>query len=235
MLFLKSLPADLRANGGFQWPGQVGAIVESTTWDPYPVCGAGLHGLRNGEGDLQLLNLSETATWIAFESVDEHGDPSDAEAVVIDRAKAKCHRAIIRAIGARDEATAWLVQQGCTKVPYANITVGDYQVAAVGPCAKVSSGFNGIAIGGGHSHATVAECGIAITDSWGKSQSRGFNTVAISGRHGHATVEDCSIAITGDSSTSAMAAMTLSSMDFRMLPQSPSGLSNTSRNGTLPM
>ena len=43
MLFLKSLYADNRGYNGFLWPDQVGAIVESETWDPTPQCGDGLH------------------------------------------------------------------------------------------------------------------------------------------------------------------------------------------------
>ena len=121
MLFLKSLPADRLARNDFLWPDKVGAIVESETWNPAPVCGGGLHGLINGEGNTGLLCNHDDAIWYAFESVDEHGNPSDTETVDIDGEKGKCHRAIVRAVGTRTEATTWLVKQGCKHVPYAAI------------------------------------------------------------------------------------------------------------------
>lgn len=199
MLFLKSLPASLRAHEGiFQWPGNVGDIVTSDTWDPYPCCGGGLHGLVNGEGDHSLLCHDPDAIWIAFESVDEHGNPSDDETIIIDWKKGKCHRAIIRAIGTRDEATGWLVRQGCTRVVYAKRHVGNNQIAAVGTLGTATSSYEGIAIGEYGATAKVEESGIAITKARGTSQSRGNNAIAITDHHGNATVEDRSIAIAGD-------------------------------------
>ena len=198
MLFLKSLPATRLAHGNFQWPDRVGAIVQSETWDPTPTCGGGLHGLKNGEGQLGLLDDSTDAIWYAFESVDEHGNPSDDKAVVIDWEKAKCHRAIIRAIGTRDEATDWLVRQGCNQVAYANHLVGDYRLATVGHHGAAFSGNGGIAIGKRTATATVAERGIAITDDWGESKGNGQHTIAISDYQGKATVDDRSIAIVDD-------------------------------------
>ena len=62
MLFLKCLPLNLRAHKGFEWPSQVGNIVESETWDPNPVCGGGLHGLNNGKGSSDMLPVSYTDT-----------------------------------------------------------------------------------------------------------------------------------------------------------------------------
>jgi hypothetical protein len=201
MLFLKALPANRLAYGNFLWPDQVGAIVEAPDWSPHPSCGYGLHGLRNGEGDLGLLCQHPDAVWYAFESVDENGNPSDAESVVIDYGKAKCHRAIIRAVGTRDEATAWLVEHGCTKVPYANHLVCDYQLATVGNYGTATSGNQGIAIGKDRATAKVAEGGTAITGSWGESEGCGHRAIAITDYQGTATVEDRSIAIADDHGT----------------------------------
>lgn len=181
----------------FQWPDHVGAIVESTTWDPRPVCGNGLHGLINGDGAISDLTLDKDAVWIAFESIDEHGNPSDAEAVAIGSDKGKCHRAIIRAIGTRAEATNWLVQQGCTKVVYANHQVGDGEIASVGHYGHAQCGYDGIAIGGYEATAQSGEYGISISRAGGKTNGVGRRTIAIvNGGYGAATVEDCSIAIT---------------------------------------
>jgi len=144
MLFLKSLPANRLARTNFLWPDQVGAIVESTTWNPERICGSGLHGLINGEGDTGLLCHENDAVWYAFESVDEHGNPSDAETANIDDEKGKCHRAIIRAVGTRAEATEWLVRQGCKHVPYASIIADDMDIAVGKDSAVITGNSNSV-------------------------------------------------------------------------------------------
>ena len=149
-------------------------------------------------GNTILLDDSTDAVWIAVESVGEQGMQSKAEAVAIDWEKGKCHRAIIRAIGTRDEATNWLVKHGCTKVVYANHLVGDHQFATVGHYGAAFAGTDSVAIGGKRASATVAENGIAITQMRGESKGHGHHTIAISNYSGHAAVEDRSIAIAGD-------------------------------------
>ena len=155
MLFLKSLPANRLAYNKFLWPDQVGVIIESTTWDPRPECGGGLHGLIEGQGDTNLLCDDDDAVWYAFESVDENGNPSDAEAIAIDYEKGKCHRAIIRAVGTLNEATTWLVQAGCRRIPYATIIADD--------SSGVYLGKDSATITGRDSAIVVGDCGQVIT------------------------------------------------------------------------
>ena len=40
---------------GFQWPLEVGAIVECPDWNPEPECGGGLHMLPEAIGNYDLL------------------------------------------------------------------------------------------------------------------------------------------------------------------------------------
>ena len=205
MLFLKSLYADNRGYNGFLWPDKVGAIVESETWDPTPVCGGGLHGLINGNGSSQLLKTSPDAIWIAFESVDENGNPSDAEAVTIDYEKGKCHRAIIRAIGSKKTATAWLMAQGCTYVHYAvkvatdnhgTATAGDWGIAVTERYGVAEAKNQGIAISDERGKSATGNWGIAISADYGTATGD-IGSIAIAGYHSMATTRECGIAITG--------------------------------------
>jgi hypothetical protein len=116
MLFLKTVDADFKAHGGFQWPREVGGIVEAPDWNPAPECGGGLHGLLNGNGKASLMCWDDSAQWIAFEAIDADGNASDAECVSIDCGdKWKCRRARVLAVG-RKEATNYLATHGCTSV-----------------------------------------------------------------------------------------------------------------------
>ena len=200
MLFLKALPATRRAHEGFLWPDQVGAIVKAETWNPKPDCGDGLHGLVNGNGDTDLLCQHPDAVWYAFESVDENGNPSSAEAVAIDGAKGKCHRAIIRAIGTRDEATAWLIRAGCRQVAYSTITVGDFTIGTAGDRSKVTAGYASTASAGFYSTVTAENCGNAIARDHSGTTVGTFGT-AISGDKSEATADNYGTALAGHHST----------------------------------
>jgi hypothetical protein len=200
MLFLKALPANRLAHGNFLWPDQVGAIVKSETWNPEPDCGGGLHGLVGGNGGTDLLCQHLDAVWYAFESVDEKGNPSDAEAVVIDGQKGKCHRAIIRTIGTRDEATAWLVKAGCPQVAYSTITVGDFTTGTAGDRSKVTAGVASTASAGYYSTVAADTCGNAIARDYSEATVGRFGT-AISGDKSEATADDYGIALAGHHGT----------------------------------
>ena len=62
VLILKSLPADLKEQGGFQWPES--GYVEAPDWNIKPECGGGLHGWLWGQGDASLRCRDEDARWI---------------------------------------------------------------------------------------------------------------------------------------------------------------------------
>lgn len=56
VLVLRTCDASRKAYGGFQYPES--GPVEAPDWDPRPVCGGGLHGLRWGEGDAERLSVA---------------------------------------------------------------------------------------------------------------------------------------------------------------------------------
>jgi hypothetical protein len=143
MKFLKSLPANRKAYNGFEWPAEVGVIVEAPDWTPAAMCGGGLHGLIDGRGNVGLLRLDKDAIWYAFESVDAEGNVSDDDAVAIDCDKGKCRRAIIRAVGTREQATSWLVAAGCTGVHFGTATAGNYGTATAGNEGTATAGDEG--------------------------------------------------------------------------------------------
>lgn len=70
VLVLRTCDADLKSWGGFQWPHE--GYVEAPDWSPEPVCGYGLHGLLEGEGDWGLLDWSLEAKALVVE-VDRTG------------------------------------------------------------------------------------------------------------------------------------------------------------------
>ena len=164
MKFLKSLPTNRRAYGGFEWPAEVGAIVEAPDWTPIAECGGGLHGLISGRGDAGLLCKDTDAIWYAFESVNSDGIVSDDEAVEIDGGeKGKCRRAIVRAVGTREQATAWLVVAGCTGVHFGTATAGDKGTATAGDFGTATAGYKGT--------ATAGNGGILIIHWWNGDRS----------------------------------------------------------------
>ena len=163
MKFLKSLPANRKAYNGFEWPAEVGVIVEAPDWTPAAMCGGGLHGLIDGRGNVGLLRLDKDAIWYAFESVDAEGNVSDDDAVAIDCDKGKCRRAIIRAVGTREQATSWLVAAGCTGVHFGTATAGDEGTATAGD--------GGTATAGNYGTATAGYRGILIIHWWNGDRS----------------------------------------------------------------
>jgi hypothetical protein len=171
MKFLKSLPANRKAYNGFEWPAEVGVIVEAPDWTPAAMCGGGLHGLIDGRGNVGLLRLDKDAIWYAFESVDAEGNVSDDDAVAIDCDKGKCRRAIIRAVGTREQATSWLVAAGCTGVHFGTATAGNYGTATAGNEGTATAGDEGTATAGNRGTATAGNGGILIIHWWNGDRS----------------------------------------------------------------
>ena len=178
MKFLKSLPANRRAYNDFEWPAEAGAIVEAPDWNPKPACGGGLHGLVDGRGDVGLLCKDADAIWYAFESVSSAGEPSDAEAVVINGDKGKCRRAMIRVVGTREAAVQWLVAKGCTGVHFSTATAGDRGTATAGYGGTATAGDRGTATAGDRGTATAGDRGTA-TAGYGGTATAGMGGTLI--------------------------------------------------------
>ena len=104
VLVLRTVNADGTSHNGFQWPIEVGAVVECPDWDPKPECGNGLHGLVHGEGDWDLLDWSPDAKALVLE-VEE-------SCIVEIGAKVKFPRAIVREITSLASAICRLACDG---------------------------------------------------------------------------------------------------------------------------
>ncbi len=87
VLLLRSVRADGKSHGEFQYPLSVGAVVECPDWDPDPTCGGGLHALPWGIGNNSLLCWDDDAWWQVFEC-------DVADVVAIDQEKAKFRRGV---------------------------------------------------------------------------------------------------------------------------------------------
>ena len=152
MLLLKTVRADgspcndsARATG-FRWPLTVDAEVECVGWDPTPRCGGGLHGLPWGEGRADCLSADADDVWIVFEAAD-----ADVVAVTDDGGgKSKAHRGIVRYVGGRDGAVAYLLEHGAAgkAVVYGTATAGVYGTATAGYRGTATAGDSGTATAG---------------------------------------------------------------------------------------
>ena len=94
MKFLRTCKPDMTSyKGTFTWP--TSGSVKCPDWNPEPICGGGLHGLKEGKGRPPLLNWAPDAKWILFEA-DTWVD--------IDESNAKVPEATVIYCGDRDGA-----------------------------------------------------------------------------------------------------------------------------------
>lgn len=82
----------------------VGATVTAPDFKPTWQYGNGLHGLPWGEGDGSLLDWTDKATWIVF--------AAPKNDVIVFDGKARCRTAIVKCVGTKDEAIAYLAKYG---------------------------------------------------------------------------------------------------------------------------
>ena len=143
VLVMKTVDADMKAYGGFQWPG-VGGVVEPEVWDPSPKCGGGLHGYLWGAGDTGLYSFEDDANWIVFEA---------AEADVVDLGdKVKVRQAKVVFVGSRLDAANFMLRFAPKDV-------------VVNFC-HATAGYEGTATAGYAGTATVGNWGTLISKFW---------------------------------------------------------------------
>ncbi len=145
MLYLRTCKKDGTSHNEFKWPLKAGKKVKAPDWDPKPVCGGGLHGLLNGQGDASLLCWDEDAIWMVFEykgkkSVDLNG-------------KHKVPEATVKIVGDRKTATQFLVDAGCVGVIGSTATAGDRGTATAGYSGVILIHYN-------HGIAWRIKCGM---------------------------------------------------------------------------
>lgn len=127
--FLRTTDALGRSHGGFQWPLEVGAVVSAPDWSPKPVCGRGLHGLRNGLGDASRLDWQDDALWWIVEA-------DDAEAVDLS-GKWKFPACRVIAFGPQADVTAKLYALCPGPIHGLMMTGGDYSTLTGGDRATL--------------------------------------------------------------------------------------------------
>ena len=184
-LYLRTVDANRRAHGGFQWPSEIGARVEAPNWHPTSECGNGLHGLPWGEGDASLLNNAADAIW----QVVEYDGPDAIDL----GGKSKFPWCVLRYDGDRDGAIDYLLRSGAAgkAVVFANVvaghrgiaTAGDYGTAAAGNYGTATAGYRGTATAGDYGTATAGDHGTA-TAGGGGTAAAGYRGTATAGDYG---------------------------------------------------
>jgi hypothetical protein len=171
VLCLKSLPANLKAHEGFQWP-EIGH-VSAPDWMPTNECGNGLHAFLWGVGDSDLACADDDAKWLVMQ-VKEDG--------IIDLAgKVKFEKCEVVFCGAREVAIS-IIQKHApagTPVMYGTATAGNYGTATAGYKGTATAGNYGTATAGNYGTATAGEWGVLIIEYWNKASNEYRKKIAL--------------------------------------------------------
>ena len=137
VLVLKSLPASMKAYGGFQWP-ESGAVF-APDWKPTEKCGNGLHGWLWGAGDAGLRCMDDDAKWLVLSVPSDFVDLGQ---------KVKFPSCEIKYLGDRETAVA-IIQHyapGGTPAMFGTATAGDRGTATAGDEGTATAGDEGVII-----------------------------------------------------------------------------------------
>jgi hypothetical protein len=185
VLLMRTTGPNGESHGGFVWPLKVGAKVAAKDWSREPVCGGGLHGLLWGQGDGGLLNRNADAKWLLVEA-----DRKDV--VEIDGAKAKCRACVVRYVGDKAGAVAFMVAHApeSSSVLGAARAVGDNRAAVVGDSGQATAGDSGQATAGYSGQATAGDSGQATAGDSGQATA-GYRGQAKAGDLGTVIIRWC--------------------------------------------
>ena len=143
VLVLKSLPANMKAYGGFQWP-ESGA-VSAPDWKPTKECGNGLHGWLWGAGDAGLRCEDDDAKWMVL-SV-------QVDSIVDLEGKVKFPSCLIAYMGDRETAVS-IIQHYApsgTAIMFSTVTGGEGSTVTGGDRSTVTGGEGSTVTGGDRS------------------------------------------------------------------------------------
>ncbi|MES2348469.1 MAG: hypothetical protein V4641_12980, partial [Pseudomonadota bacterium] len=152
-LVLRVCKADMTSKNGFAWPTELGAPVEAPDWKKNTECGSGLHGWLYGQGDHTCVSYweQEGAKWLVLEV------PS-ADIVMLG-GKCKFPRAVVRFIGSKTDAAAFLLanepRAATVAVIGATRSCGDGGNVMVGALGTATAGYSGTATAGYSGTATA--------------------------------------------------------------------------------
>jgi hypothetical protein len=197
-LALRTCASDMTGYGGFRWPER--GPVEAADWDPRPVCGGGLHGLKWGEGSGLLLSWHDKAKWLVVEVVE--GTEVDLDG------KVKFPAGNVVFCGDRRGATDYILAHGGAGRAVVGATVtgghgarvvgGDFAEVTGGDCATVIGGDSAVVTGGdcatviggesavvtgGDSATVIGGCGATVTGG-DRAMVTGGDRAMVTGGHG---------------------------------------------------
>ena len=162
-LVLRCCRSDFTSRNDFVWPSEVGAVVVAPDWEPTEECGNGLHGWLYGHGDIACVTYWEEADskWLVLE-VDD---------VIELDGKCKFERAVVRFVGAKSNAAAFLLENeplaNAEKVIGLTLSAGDEESLLVGTLGTATVGDYGIVTVGYKGTATVGDYGTATVGDYG--------------------------------------------------------------------
>ena len=158
VLVLKSIAANMKAYGGFQWP-ESGA-VSAPDWKPTEECGNGLHGWLWGAGDAGLRCMDDDAKWLVLSVPSDFVDLGQ---------KVKFPSCEIKYLGDRETAVA-IIQHyapGGTPAMFGTATAGYRGTATAGDEGTATAGDEGTATAGNRGTATAGYRGTATAGDEG--------------------------------------------------------------------
>ena len=162
-LVLRCCRSDFTSRNDFVWPSEVGAVVVAPDWEPTEECGNGLHGWLYGHGDIACVTYWEEtdSKWLVLE-VDD---------VIELNGKCKFERAVVRFVGAKSNAAAFLLENeplaNAEKVIGLTLSAGDEESLLVGTLGTATVGNGGTATVGYKGTATVGDYGTATVGDYG--------------------------------------------------------------------
>jgi len=169
-LILRTCSADMKSHSDFQWPSEVGAVVEAPDWIANDECGNGLHGWLFGQGDHGCSGSvsNPDAKWLVVEAV--------LADVIALGGKVKFPRCTIRHIGDRKSATDFMlaneVRSAGVAIIGATRTAGDKEHCQVGALGSATAGDSGTATAGDSGTATAGDKGEIRIKFWDKKSQR---------------------------------------------------------------
>lgn len=175
-LVLRVCREDFTSHNGFDWPSEVGAEVIAPDWRQNNNCGNGLHGWLYGQGDVTCVDHWERAEakWLVLEV--------ESSTIVMLGGKVKFPRAVVRFVGDRRSAAAYVLEHE-SRAKAENlighaVQVGDGQVAATGSLGTATAGYRGTATAGDRGTATAGDSGTATAGDRGELRIRWWDAKA---------------------------------------------------------
>ncbi len=174
-LILKVVPAHFTTKNKFVWPKEVGAKVVAPDWEDTEECGNGLHGWRNGQGDLDCTDYwkEPDCVWLVI----------DVESYIELEGKVKFKEGTILYVGNVQGAAALIHERtgewSFGAVVPAGIIAPALGTSTSGDCGTSTSGYRGTSTSGEGGTSTSGYRGTAISGDCGTATSGNCGTIVI--------------------------------------------------------